>query len=68
MRHLASYWENFRQKDDPKKPPAVTALEDALHAGHQARIHVLCNGRASGAPAAREQFATVILARVSTGT
>ncbi|MFF3343221.1 hypothetical protein [Streptomyces flavidovirens] len=70
MRHLASYWENFRQKDDPKKSLAITALEDVLHAGRQARIHVLCNSRVSGglAPAARDQFATVILARVSAGT
>lgn len=70
MRHLASYWENFRQKDDPTKSPAITALEGVLQAGRQARIHVLYNGRASGglAPDAREQFATVILARVSAGT
>ncbi|MCG7525156.1 hypothetical protein MHW47_11990 [Streptomyces sp. OfavH-34-F] len=71
MRHLARYWETFRQKDDPKKSPAITALEDVLHAGRQARIHVLYNGRATAgslAPAAREQFATVILARVSAGT
>ncbi|GHB29845.1 hypothetical protein [Streptomyces chryseus] len=70
MRHLASYWETFRQKDDPKKSPAITALEDVLHAGRQARIHVLYNGRVVGglAPAAREQFASVILARVSAGT
>jgi hypothetical protein len=70
MRHLARYWETSRQKGDPKKSPAITALEDVLHAGRQARIHVLYNGRGSGglAPAARDQFATVILARVSAGT
>ncbi|MFF8717357.1 hypothetical protein ACF07T_39010 [Streptomyces sp. NPDC015184] len=65
LRHLARYWETFRQKNDPKKSPAITTLEDVLHAGHQARIHVLYNGRA---PAVRDQFATVILARVSAGT
>ncbi|ASQ91805.1 hypothetical protein [Streptomyces sp. 11-1-2] len=47
LRHLARYWETFRQKDDPKKSPAITALEDVLHEGRQARIHVLYNGRAS---------------------
>jgi hypothetical protein len=70
LRHLARYWETFRQKNDPKKSPAITALEDVLHTGHQARIHVLYNGRASDslAPAARDQFTTAILARVSTST
>ncbi|MFD7020824.1 hypothetical protein [Streptomyces sp. NPDC059928] len=64
MRYLASYWEPFRQKDEPKKSPAITALKDVLYTGRQARIHVLCNGRASGlAPSARDQFATVVLAR-----
>ncbi|WP_053673050.1 hypothetical protein [Streptomyces sp. NRRL B-1140] len=70
LRHLTRYWETFRQKDDPKKSPAITALEDVLHEGRQARIHILYNGRAAGralAPAARDQFAAVILARVSTG-
>ncbi|WP_434597956.1 hypothetical protein [Streptomyces sp. A5-4] len=71
LRHLTSYWETFRQKDDPKKSPAITALEDVLYAGREARIHVLYNGHINGsvlAPAAREQFATVILARVGEGT
>ncbi|WP_338785157.1 hypothetical protein [Streptomyces sp. DG1A-41] len=60
-----------RREGDPKKSPALTALEDVLYAGRQARIHVLHNGRvANGSltPAAREQFATVILARVSANT
>ncbi|MFE4823753.1 hypothetical protein ACFRFU_46800 [Streptomyces sp. NPDC056704] len=65
LRHLARYWEAFRQKDDPKKSPAITALEDVLIEGRQARIHVIYDGPANAG--AREQFATVILARVSTG-
>ncbi|WP_424893237.1 hypothetical protein [Streptomyces sp. XH2] len=71
LRQLTRYWETFRQKDDPKQSPAVAALEDVLYAGRQARIHVLYNGRAVDgglAPAAREQFATVILARVTADT
>lgn len=70
LRHLARYWETFRQKDDPQKSPAITALEDVLHEGRQARIHVIYDGPATAgglAPGAREQFAIVILARVSTG-
>ncbi|MEU3787452.1 hypothetical protein [Streptomyces sp900129855] len=71
LRHLARYWETFRQEGEPKKSPAITALEDVLYEGRQARIHVLYNGRASGGgltASAREQFATVILARVGTHT
>jgi hypothetical protein len=70
LRHLARYWETFRQKDDPKKSPAITTLEDVLIEGRQARIHVIYDGPANAsdlAPGAREQFATVILARVGTG-
>ncbi|WP_143671738.1 hypothetical protein [Streptomyces caniscabiei] len=71
LRHLARYWETYRQAGDPKTSPAISAREDVMYEGRRARIHVLCNGRASGgglAPAAREQFATVILARVGTHT
>ncbi|MDX3587629.1 hypothetical protein [Streptomyces europaeiscabiei] len=71
LRHLARYWETFRQEGDPEKSPAITALEEVLYEGRQARIHVLYNGRASGGgltPSAREQFATVVLSRVSAGT
>ncbi|MGW2601209.1 hypothetical protein [Streptomyces klenkii] len=71
LRQLTRYWETFRQKDDPKQSPAVAALEDVLHAGREARIHVLYNGRAADgglSTAAREQFATVILARFTAGT
>ncbi|MFH9829396.1 hypothetical protein [Streptomyces bobili] len=56
---------------DPKTSPAVAALEEVLHEGRQARIHVIYDGPGivGGrlAPGTREQFATVILARVSTG-
>ncbi|MFD4131217.1 hypothetical protein [Streptomyces goshikiensis] len=52
------------------KSLAITALKDVLHVGHGARIHVLYNGHAYGGlvPAARDQVATVVLARVSAGT
>lgn len=71
LRHLARYWETFRQEGDPKKSPAISALEAVLYEGRAARIHAFYNGRASGgglALSAREQFATVILARVGTHT
>ncbi|MGA5424479.1 hypothetical protein [Streptomyces lavendulocolor] len=71
LRHLARYWETFRQEDDPKRSPAIAALEAVLYEGRVARIHVIYDGPTTGSrliPGAREQFATVILARVSAGT
>lgn len=71
MRQLTRYWKTFRQKDDPRTSPAITALEDAIWAGREARVHVILGGRANGILAgtsAREQFATVILARFSADT
>ncbi|MER7050054.1 hypothetical protein [Streptomyces jumonjinensis] len=70
VRQLARYWKTFRQKDDPQTSPAITALEDALWAGRAARVHVILDGHPAGAlgAAAREQFATVILARVTADT
>jgi len=71
MRSLARSWETFRQKDDPKTSPAITALEEALWAGRAARVHVIIDGTpqtsALGA-AAHELFATVILARCTADT
>ncbi|MER8225388.1 hypothetical protein ABTZ58_33515 [Streptomyces sp. NPDC094143] len=72
LRHLARYWETFRQEDDPKRSPAIAALEAVLYEGRAARIHVIYDGPTNVGgrliPGAREQFATVILARVSAGT
>ncbi|MER6406279.1 hypothetical protein ABT269_22740 [Streptomyces viridosporus] len=72
LRHLARYWETFRQKGDPKRSPAIAALETVLYEGRAARIHVIYDGPATVGgrliPGAREQFATVILARVSAST
>lgn len=72
LRHLARYWETFRQEDDPKRSPAIAALETVLYEGRAARVHVIYDGPTTTGsrliPGAREQFATVILARVSAGT
>ncbi|MEU6339164.1 hypothetical protein ABZ839_33035 [Streptomyces cellulosae] len=71
LRHLARCWDCFRQKDDPKRSPAIAALEAVLYAGREARIHVIYDRPATVGgrliPGAREQFSTVILARVSAG-
>ncbi|MDO0909316.1 hypothetical protein QQM39_00015 [Streptomyces sp. DT2A-34] len=46
LRKLARCWETFRQKDDPKKSPAVAVIEDVLCEGRQARIHIVYDGPA----------------------
>lgn len=69
LSQLARYWETFRQKGDLKTSPAITAIEDALWAGRAARVffdgrpHAIVLG-----PQAREQFATLILARFTADT
>jgi hypothetical protein len=71
LRRLTGYWKTFRQKEDPQTSTAAAALEAVLYEGRQVRIHVLYNGRVAGGgltSSAREQFATVILARVGTNT
>ncbi len=68
---LARYWETFRQQDDPKTSPAIAALEEALWVGRAARVHVIFDGRPKATVlkgAARELFATVILARFTADT
>lgn len=65
---LAAYWAEIRDKEDPKRSPAVDALADALYMGRAVRIHVLALGqmltaRALGGPELRECFGTRILAR-----
>ncbi|MFI8358507.1 hypothetical protein [Streptomyces cyaneofuscatus] len=68
---LARYWETFRQKDDPKTSPAIAALEEALWVGRAAHVHVIFDGRPQPTvlrSAARELFATVILARFTADT
>ncbi|MEU2739401.1 hypothetical protein ABZ656_29540 [Streptomyces sp. NPDC007095] len=71
LRRLARHWENVRRPGDPKVSPALTALTDVLFAGAIARIHVLFDGDPTLSvlgPEGREQFSTVILGQVTTGT
>lgn len=71
LRQLARYWETFRDQDDPKTSPAITALEEALWTGRAARVHVILDGTPQTSvlgAAARELFATVILARATADT
>ncbi|MCL3998113.1 hypothetical protein [Streptomyces lavenduligriseus] len=70
LHSLARHWNTVREKSDPKTSPAVTAIEELLFAGRQARMHVLLAGhlnRPFGLEA-RENFSTLVLGRVTTGT
>ncbi|WP_435060132.1 FtsK/SpoIIIE domain-containing protein [Streptomyces sp. bgisy060] len=70
LRNLARYWDTVWEKDDPKTSPAVTALEELLFEGRQARMYVFLAGHLNSplGPEAREQFSTVVLGRVTTRT
>ncbi|WP_431983842.1 pRL2-11 [Streptomyces qinglanensis] len=68
MKQLTRYWEQVKEKGDPKVSPAVDALAEILFMGRAVRLHVLlvaqsATARALGGPEMRENFATRILAR-----
>lgn len=70
MNRLQKWWESTREKSGPKRCPSVDAIGDLLFMGRQSRITVLAiaqmlTANAIGGPAARENFATRILARYS---
>jgi ATP:corrinoid adenosyltransferase len=65
---LNNYWAEIREKSDPKKSPAVSALADLLFMGRSAKYNVLAiaqmlTARAIGGPEARENFGVRCLAR-----
>ncbi|MFJ3713738.1 hypothetical protein [Streptomyces sp. NPDC090053] len=70
LHQLARYWDTIREKGDPQTSPAVDALEYALFAGRQARIHVLVSSQVANGiiGAGRENFSTMVLGRVPTRT
>ncbi|MFM9584153.1 hypothetical protein [Streptomyces caniscabiei] len=71
LRRLARHWETVRGPGDPRVSPAFTALIDVLFAGAMARMNVLFDGDPMLSvlgPYGSEQFSTVILGRVPTGT
>lgn len=65
---LANYWVDVREKGDPKRSPAVAALNELLFMGRSAKHNVLAvaqmlTARAIGGPEARENFGIRFLAR-----
>lgn len=65
---LRDYWDEIREKGEPKKSPAVKALKDLLFMGRAALMNALgiaqmLTARAIGGPEARECFSIRCLAR-----
>jgi hypothetical protein len=68
---IAAWWAQVRQKHEPKKPPAITALAEIAFMGRSALCHLLAvaqmlTARAIGGPEARENFGIRALARYTT--
>ncbi len=68
---LVTFWADTRDKSDPKRSPAVTALGELLFMGRSAKVNVVAiaqmlTARAIGGPEARENFGVRCLARYTT--
>jgi hypothetical protein len=68
MARLRRYWIETRGRNDPKKSPAIEALEEALFMGRQVRINMfavaqMMTALAAGSGAARENMGIRILGR-----
>jgi hypothetical protein len=67
---LQTYWDGIRDKHDPKRSPAVTAIADITFMGRHVRMNLLgvaqlLSARTTGGPEVRENFATRCLTRYS---
>lgn len=67
---LRKYWEEVREKGDPKTSPAVDAFLELLFMGRQIEMHIItaaqmATARSTGGPEGRENFGTRCLARYS---
>lgn len=68
---LTNYWAEIREKSDPKRSPAISALADILFMGRSAKVNVVAiaqmlTARAIGGSEARENFGVRALARYTT--
>jgi len=65
---LANWWAENREKGEPKRSPAISALANLLFMGRSAKVNVIAiaqmlTARAIGGPEARENFGIRCLAR-----
>lgn len=68
MVRLRRYWAEIKKKDQPRKSPAIEALEEALFMGRQVKINMfavaqMMTALAAGSGAARENMGIRILGR-----
>ena len=67
---LRDYWAMTREKDSPKRSPAITALKHLLFTGRSARVHVVAiaqrlDAQLVGGGSGRENFNVRCLSRFS---
>lgn len=67
---LREYWQATKEKGQPNKSPALSALGNLTYAGRSVQIHVIAIGQmltaqVFGGPEARENFGARILGRYS---
>lgn len=65
---LKMYWENTRERTDPKTSPAITAFREIMYMGRSAYCHLfgiaqMLTAQTTGGPEARENFGVRALAR-----
>jgi hypothetical protein len=68
MARIKLWWDQVREKHEPKTPPAISAFRNLMFMGRSAFIHVLAvaqmlSALATGGPEARENFGIRCLAR-----
>jgi len=66
MPALVAYWQEVREKGDPKRSPALKALAEFMFMGRTARMHMIMTAQsgsanAVGGPEIRENFAGRVL-------
>jgi hypothetical protein len=65
---LKTYWENTREKSDPKVSPAIQAFREIMYMGRSAKVHLfgvaqMLTAQTTGGPESRENFGIRCLAR-----
>lgn len=73
MGKMKTYWDGVREKDEPRRSPAIEALGDLVNMGRQVSINVLAIGqrietRTLGGGDIRESFGIRCLSRYSFNT
>jgi hypothetical protein len=65
---LKNYWEETREKSDPKTSPAIQGFRNIMYMGRSAKVHLfgvaqMLTAQTTGGPESRENFGIRCLAR-----